>query len=90
MSNDMPRRNQLDKMHVAEMIIHDAMKEIEALGADVKLTDAQLLLTSAKNLVSDYLDAHPELLSSQENNNDNSEDTGGSQPPPDKERDEQP
>jgi membrane-bound inhibitor of C-type lysozyme len=52
----MYRRNRLDLMHPAERIIFDAMQAIEKLPADTRLTDAQIHLTKAKDLVSDYLD----------------------------------
>lgn len=73
MNNDFPRRNQVDKMLPAEKLIFDAMQEIEKLGADEKLTDAQILISKAKNLIGDYIDAHPELLPSEETNTNETE-----------------
>ena len=51
-----PRRNYLDLQEPAESAIYNAMTEIEAIGADVKLTEAITLLQKAKELVSDYID----------------------------------
>lgn len=50
------RRIRLDLMTKAELSIHEAIFEIEKLGADVRLTQAQALLAQAKELVSDYTD----------------------------------
>jgi hypothetical protein len=50
------RRIRLDLMTKAELSIHEAIFEIEKLGADERLTNAQTLLSQAKNLVSDYTD----------------------------------
>lgn len=50
------RRNRIDLMKPAELAIFNAMQEIEKIGADPKLTDAQMFLTKAKDLVSDFID----------------------------------
>ncbi len=56
MSNEIPRRIILDQNTPAELAIYNAMQVVEELGADVKLTDAIILLDKAKNLVADYVD----------------------------------
>lgn len=56
MSQKMPRRIKEDSQLPAEIAIGTAMVEIEKLGADVKLTDAVILLQKAKDLVSDFID----------------------------------
>lgn len=56
MENKIPRRIQLNLNVRAEIAIHNAMQEVEKLGADVKLTEAVLLLQKAKDQVSDYVD----------------------------------
>lgn len=53
-----PRRNRLDLYTPAEKAIHDAMQEVEKAGADVKLTEAVMLLQKAKDCVADYVDAN--------------------------------
>lgn len=50
------RRNRIDLMKPAELAIYNAMQEIEKIGADIRLTEAQVLLTKAKNLVADFID----------------------------------
>ncbi len=40
----------------AELAIHNAKLVVEDLGADIKLTEAIVLLEKARNLVGDYLD----------------------------------
>lgn len=57
MENEIPRRNRLDLNTPAEKAIYDAMREVEKLPADVKLTEAVMLLAKAKDLVSDFVDA---------------------------------
>jgi hypothetical protein len=52
-----PRRNRLDLNTPAELAIHNAMAEVEKAGADVRLTDAINLLSKAKELVADFVDA---------------------------------
>lgn len=54
--NDTPRRIRLDLIVPAELAIYNAVQEIEKLGADVRLTNAEVLLQQAKDLVSDYID----------------------------------
>lgn len=58
MSDVFPRRADLDRNVVAEHAIRDAMKAVEDLGADVKLTEAVVLLGKAHEAVADYVDDH--------------------------------
>lgn len=51
-----PRRNYIPDWCRAEKAIYEASIEIEKMGADVKLTDAVIKLSEAKNLVADYID----------------------------------
>ena len=53
---ELPRRIQLDKCTPAEKTIHAAMLAVEAMPADVLLTEAVVLLSQAKNKVADYVD----------------------------------
>lgn len=57
--NTIPRRNQLDKNHPAERAIFNAMREVELMPADEMLTEAVTLLSRAKDIVGDYVDAQP-------------------------------
>lgn len=54
--NNIPRRVDLNRYTPAEKAIYDAILAVEAIGADVRLTDAVKLLTDAKNKVADYVD----------------------------------
>lgn len=54
--SDIPRRNRIDQMTPAELAIRDAMSAVEAAGADVRLTDAVVLLGQAQNKVADFVD----------------------------------
>lgn len=54
--NDIPRRCRLDLNTPAEHAIYDAMIEVEKLAADVRLTDAVILLGEARNAVADFVD----------------------------------
>lgn len=56
-SNKIPRRNRIDLNCPAEKAIRAAIEEVEELGADPTLTEAIQLLSKAKELVSDYIDA---------------------------------
>lgn len=51
-----PRRNMLNEMTPAERAIYDAVQEVEKIGADVRLTEAVVLLTKARELVADFVD----------------------------------
>ncbi len=55
-SNDIPRRCRLDLNTPAERAIYDAMQEVEKAGADVRLTDAVILLGEARDAVADFVD----------------------------------
>lgn len=52
-----PRRIQLEKLTPAERAIRDAVIEVERVGADVRLTEAVILLQHARDKVADYIDA---------------------------------
>lgn len=56
MKNDFPRRAKLYECFPAELAITTAVGEIEKIGYDVRLTEAQILLNKARDLVSDYID----------------------------------
>lgn len=54
--NGIPRRQRMDKCVPAELAIYKAMEEIENIGADVRLTEAIIILNEARNLVADFID----------------------------------
>jgi hypothetical protein len=54
---DAPRRCYLDLIVTAERAIYDAIVAVEHMPADVRLTEAQVLLGQAKDKVSDFVDA---------------------------------
>lgn len=56
MGNEISRRNRLYLNTPAEKAIHDAIQEVEEVGADPKLTDVVIMLVKAKDLLSDYVD----------------------------------
>lgn len=56
MSDQIPRRIRLDRMSTAERLIYDAVQEVERVGADVRLTEAVILLQQARDKVADYVD----------------------------------
>jgi hypothetical protein len=51
-----PRRARLGQLTPAERAIHDAVRAVENLPADVRLTDAVILLQQARERVADYYD----------------------------------
>lgn len=51
-----PRRANLQQFTPAERAIYDAVQAVEALPADVRLTDAVVLLQAARDSVADYVD----------------------------------
>jgi len=51
------RRVRLDLMEPAERAIHNAIMEIEKMGGHTLLTNAQLLLSEAFEMVADYIDS---------------------------------
>ena len=56
MSNEIPRRVDMQRMTAAEFAILEAIRLVEESGADVRLTDAVVLLGEARDCVSDYVD----------------------------------
>lgn len=70
--NGFPRRSRLDLCEAAEKIIYDAIQEVEKLGADVRLTNAVVKLSEAKELVSDFID---EQKSNEVNTNETTDDS---------------
>lgn len=56
MANEFPRRAKLYEMSPAEKAIWDATQEVEKLPADVRLTEAVILLAQAREKVADYID----------------------------------
>lgn len=54
--NTVPRRGRVDLYEPAELAIRNAMLEVEKMPADVRLTDAVILLQQAKDKVSDFID----------------------------------
>lgn len=61
MSNEIPRRIQMDNMAPAELRILEATRLIEEMGADERLTEAQMLLAKARSLVADVVDGREKL-----------------------------
>lgn len=55
-TENLPRRIRIDQSVPAELAIRNAVDEIEKMGADVRLTNAQVLLEKARELVADYVD----------------------------------
>jgi hypothetical protein len=51
------RRNRLDLNTPAELAIFNAMQEVEKAGADIRLTEASVLLAKAKDCVANFVDA---------------------------------
>lgn len=51
-----PRRANLEKNTPAEVAIHNAIQEVEKVGANEKLTQAIIFLQEAKDCVSDFID----------------------------------
>lgn len=59
MADEIPRRVRVDKFTSAERAIYDAIQAVEAVGADVRLTDAVVLLGAAQSSVADFVDGEP-------------------------------
>ena len=59
MNHEFPRRMRVDLMKPAELAIRNAVIEIEKMAPDVRLTNAQILLGQAKDLVSNFIDNVP-------------------------------
>lgn len=55
-----PRRNKTFEWRSGEKAIQDAVDVVEAMGADVRLTQAVVLLAQARDLVADYVEERPE------------------------------
>jgi hypothetical protein len=55
--NNIPRRNRLDLLYSAEKHILDSVSEVEKLPADVRLTDAVILLQQAREKVADFIES---------------------------------
>lgn len=56
MSDEIPRRIRIDLATPEEMAIRNAIAAVEAMGADVRLTQATILLDQALSKVADYVD----------------------------------
>lgn len=54
--NGIPRRIRLDLSTPGELAIRAAVGIVESMGADVRLTDAVVLLGAARERVADYVD----------------------------------
>jgi hypothetical protein len=54
--NQIPRRCRMDLMNSAELAILNAMREVENMPADVRLTNAVNFLSKAKDSVADFID----------------------------------
>jgi hypothetical protein len=50
------RRNRLDLMTPAELAIHNAIQEVEKIGAHPALTGVVIDLSTAKDKLSDHID----------------------------------
>lgn len=55
-NNEIPRRSRIDLLVPAEKAIYDAMQEVEKLAADMRLTEAIILLDKARAKVADFVD----------------------------------
>ncbi len=53
------RRCRLDMLSPTELAIVEAMRLVEGMGADVRLTSAVVLLQQARDKVADYIDERP-------------------------------
>lgn len=53
------RRNDMTQMSAAELAICEAMRQVEGMGADPRLTRAVTLLQSARDGVADFIDKVP-------------------------------
>lgn len=56
-ARELPRRMYLDRLVPAELAIVEAMSKVENMGADIKLTEAIVLLGQANDKVADFVDA---------------------------------
>ena len=55
-----PRRCRIDLLTAAELAIYHATQAVEDLPADVRLTEAVILLSRARDKVADFIDQVPE------------------------------
>lgn len=55
-SDQIPRRARLDGMTGGERAIFAAVREVEEMGVDPRLTDAVVLLQAARDSVADFVD----------------------------------
>lgn len=56
MAKEMPRRNDSTQQCNAEQSISGAIRDVERMPADPRLTDAVVLLTQAQAKVADFVD----------------------------------
>ncbi len=56
MANEIPRRARVDLFSPAETAIYAAQRAVEAMPADVGLTEAGMLLAKARDKVADFID----------------------------------
>jgi len=56
MNGSISRRNRIDLHTPEEQAIREAMQKVEEMGADIRLTEAVILLGKAQNKVADYVD----------------------------------
>jgi hypothetical protein len=54
--NKFPRRSCVYLLMPAEKAVYDAVQAVENVGADVRLTDAVVLLQLAREKLADYFD----------------------------------
>ncbi len=54
-----PRRSRVDKFTPAETAIRAALQAVETVGADVRLTDAVVLLGHAADRLADFVENQP-------------------------------
>jgi hypothetical protein len=54
--DQIPRRIQIEKMVPAELTLLEATRLIENMGADPRLTEAQMLIAEARSKVADFVD----------------------------------
>ncbi len=56
-----PRRAYMPEWVPAEKAVQDAVDEVEKMPADIRLTEAVMLLGQARDKVADYIDSFPKL-----------------------------
>lgn len=55
-AHDIPRRNRMEAWTSVERAIHSAAQAVEAMPADIRLTEAGILLGRAQSKVADFID----------------------------------